>query len=498
MSSYITSPNMGLSIPVVGQEAGPQYATDVNNSLSAIDSHSHQPGSGVYITPLAININQSLAFNNNFATGVAGITLQTQTATPAAQTLYVQAGTESTPRQDLFYNDGTTVVQLTSGGAVNATAANIPGESYAGGTFTWRQGTGSTVPANFDLGSVTVRPNTASTTYGVNITPPLSISSTFNVALPNLPVTNPAFVTIDVSGNMSATVSTVGGITSSNIASGTITSSNIASATITGGNIAAATITASNLAPGSVYMSSQEFTSSGTFTVPAGVNFMSAYMFGGGGGGGGAAGGGSGFSGAGGGGGGGSCPQWFNFSVTPGSTLNITVGSFGVGGNGGTDLAGGTAGTAGGTSSISIGGNTLYNAYGGAGGLQSNFGGGIGAGGAGSPLVYLSAGGGGTLGSGSTLPGGTGQTNTIAYGGAGGTSTGGGNNGGGGGGGGAGSAAGGPGGNGGVGTTPGQAGTVGGGYGSGGGGGGGGQAGYAGGAGGNGGAGVVILYWLNV
>jgi len=234
------SPNMNLPIPTVGSEPGPQYATDVNDSLTLIDQHTHLPGSGVYITPGAIDINSALTFNNNFATNLAGATFTQQTATPAPQTVYVKLGTEATPLPDLFYFDGTNTVQITAGGLVNATIASIPGESYAGGTFTWRQGTGSTLPANFDIGNVTLRPSmsvTGSTGY-VTLTPSSSISTNqYNLALPLLPATNPAFLTLDTSGNMLSTVSTVGGIVNSNIANATITGSKIASSTITASNI---------------------------------------------------------------------------------------------------------------------------------------------------------------------------------------------------------------------------------------------------------------------
>ncbi|HOM91004.1 MAG TPA: hypothetical protein PKW65_09780, partial [Bacteroidia bacterium] len=78
----------------------------------------------------------------------------------------------------------------------------------------------------------------------------------------------------------------------------------------------------------------QTFTSSGTFTVPAGVTTVQVEAWGGGGAGGGVA---SGFlppNRAGGGGGGGAYLKNTSVTVIPGSTVTITVGAGGTGVNG--------------------------------------------------------------------------------------------------------------------------------------------------------------------
>ncbi len=113
---------------------------------------------------------------------------------------------------------------------------------------------------------------------------------------------------------------------------------------------------------------SQTFTSSSTFTVPAGVDMIFAAVWGAGGGGGGGAGdneaatscvtdGGPG----GGGGGGGFIEGWI--PVTPGESLTVTVGQGGSGGVGGAEGSNGGAGSAGGNSSVGP-----FTAYGGGGG----------------------------------------------------------------------------------------------------------------------------------
>lgn len=206
--SFVLSTNMNLSIPTVGQEPGPQYAFDVNTSLTLIDQHDHSPGRGVQITPAGLNINTSLDMQDNDLTNSNNIVFDAQTSSSVLQALYVKPGTETPPIEDLWYNDSNgTPVQLTSNGLVNATIASLPGESFAGGTFFWKQGTGSTTPANFDIGSITIRPNIALTTFGVTVTPPSAISSAYNIALPLLPA-SPSFLTIDNSGNITASPTT--------------------------------------------------------------------------------------------------------------------------------------------------------------------------------------------------------------------------------------------------------------------------------------------------
>lgn len=243
MANQIIEPVMGLILPTPGVQPGPQYATDTNQDMSIIASHTHQPGSGVAITPAAMNINAPLSFNSNPLYNVSAITFSAPASNTTLTTLYT-APNSGGGINDLFYNDGAgNVIALTTAGAVNATIASIPGESYSGGTFTWKQGAGSTTPANFDIGSVTIRPNTAGTTNGVVLNPPNSIASLYDLQLPALPAST-LFVTLDVSGNLS----TATGILATQIGNATITGSQIASATITGSNIVSQTITQGLLA----------------------------------------------------------------------------------------------------------------------------------------------------------------------------------------------------------------------------------------------------------
>ncbi len=205
MSNSTVTPNMSLILPTPGQEPGPQYGDDQNQSFTILDSHNHSPGSGVQITPAGLDINTNLDFQNNNPYNVYGVQFSASTTSSNLRFLY------TSPQSgggifDLFYNDGAgNVIALTKAGEVNATIASIPGESYAGGTFTWKQGAGSTTPANFDIGSITIRPNTAGTTNGVVVGPPSGISSQYNIFLPTLPSAT-SIMQMDTSGNMSTTL----------------------------------------------------------------------------------------------------------------------------------------------------------------------------------------------------------------------------------------------------------------------------------------------------
>jgi hypothetical protein len=249
MASTI-SPNMNLIVPTVGSEPGPNYALDINSSLTLIDQHDHSPGRGVQITPAGININSNLSFNDNALLNLNYESFIAQASVPTTVLQAISVAPVSSINE-LFYTDSNgNSTQITKNGSVNAIASSIPGESYVAGTFIWTQAQSSlpTTPANFDIGSITIRPNVAMTTNGVVLGPPSGISSQYGINLPLLPVGTPAFLTIDTSGNISSSPSTVAGITGANIAAATITGSNIAAGTITGSNIASQTITASNIA----------------------------------------------------------------------------------------------------------------------------------------------------------------------------------------------------------------------------------------------------------
>ncbi len=246
MSSIITS-NMSLIIPGVGSEAGPTYASDINSSLQLIDQHDHSPGYGVQITPVGLNINTDLTFAGNQATNVKAILFTNQASLATVNALYTIGG-------ELWYNDPTNPVQITSAGGVNATSSGISSgtasAAFSGsGPYTLVINSAANTPASTQMGSVLLGNNTALSKF-LTLQPPLAMAADYNVTLPPL-ATGTQYMTLGTSGS-TATMGSVATIPGSVLTSGTVTTTQIASATILTGNIASATIIGANIAANTV------------------------------------------------------------------------------------------------------------------------------------------------------------------------------------------------------------------------------------------------------
>lgn len=247
---------MSLVVPTVGQDPGPQYATDVNTSLGIIDQHNHTPGSGVLITPLAMSINTNLTFAGNFATNIAGATFSTQSSTPANKTIYSKGN-------DLYFVDALgNNIQITQSGGIAGTPGSISNltspasASYVavGATFVWQSGVN--LAANMDFASAILRNISPNSTFGLTLSPPSALSNDYTITLPILPGSNLP-LSINSSGTMSAaliTGSQIANVTisGSNIVNNTITATQIANNTITATQIANNTITATQIANGTI------------------------------------------------------------------------------------------------------------------------------------------------------------------------------------------------------------------------------------------------------
>lgn len=218
--AIILSPNMNLPVPVVGQEPGPQYASDINACMSLLDAHNHTPGSGVSITPNAIDINADLPINGNNLTSIRAARFSAQgTPIPASppdlNEVYV-AGV------DLYYNDGNgNIIRMTQSGSVAGASGSISGlvspasATYVPGssTFVWQSD--ANIAANMDNGSVIIRKLTVSSP-GITISAPVALASDYTINLPAAPPAANSFMTIDNSGNITATIPTSHGISVAN------------------------------------------------------------------------------------------------------------------------------------------------------------------------------------------------------------------------------------------------------------------------------------------
>ncbi len=244
----ITSTNMLLTIPTVGLEPEPTYAFDINTCLTIIDSHNHSAGSGVQITPDGMDISTDLDIQSNDLLNVSELVFSASgSASSTLMSLYVAPGSEGPAINDLWYTDGNgNEIQLTSAGLVNATIGNLAGQSYASGTFIWKQGTGSTTPADFDIGSIILRPNVALTTFGVELSPPSAIASQYTINLPALPAST---LPVQLSN---AGVMTTGQITNAQIATDAVTTVKILNANVTNAKLATDAVSTAKIADGAV------------------------------------------------------------------------------------------------------------------------------------------------------------------------------------------------------------------------------------------------------
>lgn len=203
----VPSANMALPIPVIGVEPGPDYAADLNASLTILDGHNHSPGSGVLVNTDGLNINTDLTFNGVNATVVRSVRFDPQGA-PLA--LVTDLGCIYESGVDLYYNDGVgNQIRITQSGGVAGTPGSISGltppasVTYSSGPGTFIFQSGVNIPANLDGASITIRKQTLASP-GITIAAPVALASSFTITLPaTLPSTGTQALFINSSGNIS-------------------------------------------------------------------------------------------------------------------------------------------------------------------------------------------------------------------------------------------------------------------------------------------------------
>jgi hypothetical protein len=243
------SSNMNLPIPQVGNEAGPQYATDINNCLTLLDQHNHTPGYGAQVPSAGIDINSDLSFNSNNLTDARSLRLDIN-ASPLSDSsdlacLYASG-------VDLYFNDAAgNQIRITQSGGIAGTPGSISNltspasAAYvsASHTFVWESD--ANTPANMDGASILIR-NLSANSKALTLAPPNAMAVDYTITLPVLPAST-KIMALDASGNMSAPYS---------VDNSTI---NISTNTI---QVKPGGITVTQLAP----LNSQLSSSCGTFT----------------------------------------------------------------------------------------------------------------------------------------------------------------------------------------------------------------------------------------
>lgn len=208
MAFETITPNMLLVLPGVALTDGPQWASDVNASLTLIDQHNHSADSGVQITPNGLNINSDLTITNNNLTFVRSLRFTAQGSPINAAS---DLGCIYESGVDLWYNDGSgNQIQITQGGGIAGSPGSISNltspasASYVAlsGAFVWQQAANTS--ADMDFGSAIMRNDTASS-KALTLSPPAAMGSNYNLVLPSIPAsTAPLF--LDTGGNITAQV----------------------------------------------------------------------------------------------------------------------------------------------------------------------------------------------------------------------------------------------------------------------------------------------------
>ncbi len=201
MAGETLSPNMNLVLPGVGVTPGPTYASDLNSSLTILDSHNHSAGSGVQITPNGMNISSDLSMGSNNLTLIRSLRLSNQ-GSPLA--LASDLGCVYESGGNLYFNNSTGgQVQITSGTSVNSGAGSITGMTagvsvvYSAGVFTFQSA--ANVAANLDIQSIVLR-NSSASSNGMTVFPPATMAADFTITLPTIPASGTKFVRMSGNG----------------------------------------------------------------------------------------------------------------------------------------------------------------------------------------------------------------------------------------------------------------------------------------------------------
>ncbi len=204
MANTTISPNMNLPVPTVGEDPGPDWATNYNACMTAIDSHNHSSGQGVSITPSGININADLPLNNSNLTTIKTLRFQPQVSIVAGAS---DIGCLQEVGVDLYYIDGAgNQIRITQSGSVTGSAGTITGlpsgtasASFAAGTFTFQAATNT--PASMNVGPLKIGQAVASG-FGVTISAAGSQTSNYGISLPVALPGATKILSLDASGNM--------------------------------------------------------------------------------------------------------------------------------------------------------------------------------------------------------------------------------------------------------------------------------------------------------
>ena len=159
-----TSALMGMEIPAPG-DAGPTWATNLQEALEIVDAHDHSAGKGTKVTPAGINVNVDLEMNLQDLTEVRTVRFDSTAVTIAGtdrRALYNIGG------ELAYIDEAGNITTITNNGSVNGVAGSIDGMgsttadvtySDATDTFSFTSNTG--FPAKGDFSTVRIAEHVA-------------------------------------------------------------------------------------------------------------------------------------------------------------------------------------------------------------------------------------------------------------------------------------------------------------------------------------------------
>lgn len=184
----MSSPNMGLTIPVPTVTEGPQYAQNISDNFDIIDAHNHTSGQGSPIPLSALSITQNLDMNQFSVVDLKSISLVNQISAPSENGSLYMIG------NNLYWQDGSGSfnVQITSGGSVVGSSGTITGlpsgtasAAYLNIPGTFRFESSTNTGANLDCRNLILRNNVVSSPSYEVLAPILG--GNISVTLPAIP-----------------------------------------------------------------------------------------------------------------------------------------------------------------------------------------------------------------------------------------------------------------------------------------------------------------------
>lgn len=194
MALFTTTTFMSLTLPTVGQQIGPTWAQELDDSFVLVDQHDHSAGKGTPVTPAGLNITADISMKGTGSTGnnitfARSIRFDTQSS---LFTLAIDRGSIFRYGNELYYFDANSVaVRLTLNGAVDTSGSGSitgmggtgAGVAYSNVTKTWVFTQAATQSGSLDVFKVTLR-DSAAAANGITLIPPAGMVASFNLTLP--------------------------------------------------------------------------------------------------------------------------------------------------------------------------------------------------------------------------------------------------------------------------------------------------------------------------